>query len=435
MHVETELRKAELVINETLIGEFEKKVERMNKRAAKLGLEGVSFQITDRQERPCGSTTIGRYIKKVSLPNGIVANRWHAIYVTVEVTGPMPRLNGYRFIATVDLRGDNPVVRAQPFVERDLGVDLRPFFTTDAHCDHCKSMRQRNDVLVLQEIETGALIQIGRNCAADFFRSADAHHLLSVTDWSIGFTLSDDESAYSGRAFNPYLPLLSVMETAAAVVRTFGWVSKATAERDDMLASTRGRVITNLFPHPKTPLSDLVTIGAEDEAEGRAVMDWLVEAFVNKPASERSTFESNVAAAIEGRDTPVLVVRDSNLNFVIWAINGYKRELQHRAERAARVSVVSEHVGKVGVRAEFVLTLRVRRVFGGTYGQRAMCRFADAAGNVVIWWGTSDDAFNMIIDETYTVKATVKGHTLYEGVKQTELSRVSVISGKIAEPA
>lgn len=316
-------------------------------------------------------------------------------------------------------------MRPVPFVEN---VDLTRFFSTDSHCDHCNSARRRNDVLVMRVVETGALIQIGRNCAADFFRSTDAAAMIFVGESVFGSYGCDDEDAWGGMKSDPSLPLHTVLAQAAAVVRQFGYVSVKMVERDNTLASTRGRVRDNLFPWPKMPVEDKVTPNADDIVEGVAVQCWLEEAFVNKPEHLRTEFDRTVRAAIDGKDTGAYRVRVRNLNYVIWAIDGYKRELEKRVQKQVEASRVmaSAHVGIVGSRIDMDLTLKFRRTMGSHFGQKALCKFVDGAGNTVIWWGTSDTAFAMKLDQMYTVKATIKAHGEYEGAAQTEITRVSV---------
>lgn len=419
----------ETIINEALLADFNKKLAKLNARAAKLGMEQVSVSVVETFEDVRG--VVGKDPKPLAGYRVMDGNkeRWAVMMVRLNVEGQAPKLNGYQFVATVDLRGENPVVRAVPFIE---GVDLTPFFSTDCHCDHCNSSRRRNDVLVVREIATGKLMQIGRNCAADFFRSTDALQMLSVSESIFGAYGNDDEDLWGGVRAEPYVSLTTLFAQAAAVVRKFGWVSTRMAERDATLFPTRARVWNNLFPWPQMPVEDRVTPIEEDYTVAADVVAWLMAEFVGKPAHARSDFERNVVAVIEGVDElPRARVR--NLNFLIWAIDGYKRELEKRVQRQidAQRTKSSAHVGTVGERTTFSLTLRFRKVFDSQFGRKALCKFTEANGNTVIWWGTSDAAFDMKLDHEYIVKATVKAHGDRDGEAQTEITRVSVVEGEL----
>lgn len=414
-----------ILINTAMKALFEKKVARTNNKAVKLGMKPVDFIYGETREEGCSPDTIGAY--------RTAKGKTVALYTEVTLIGEAPVIEGYEFIATVDLRGSSPMVKRQPFTAED--VDLSSYFENDGHCDHCNSIRMRNDVLILREVATGKLIQIGRNCAADFFRSKSASAMVAVSDWVEAYGNVTDPS---GRA-EPYTSVQRMYEVAAAVVRVFGWVRHQDVTFDNTLRSTRSRVWANLFPWPKMPAEDRVTVTDEDVAEAALVMDWLRNRFLDKPVAECNDFERNVKAAVEVLgEGMLLMVRDRNLNFLIWGIAGYKRDLQkeaeerrRQAEKAAQVKE-SDFVGTVGERREFALTLQFKRAFGSDFGVRYMQKFTDVDGNVVVWWGTNETAAQTVVGNTYVLKATIKGHEVYEGCKQTMLTRATLIEGELA---
>lgn len=415
-------------LNTALKGLFENKVKRANRKAAKLGMAPVTFTYGKTYEASAGTDTIGSYLIH---KNG--REERVALYTEVHLDGEAPVIDGYRFVATVDLRGEKPVVKAQPYAGN---VDLSKYHDTDCHCDHCGYNRNRNDVLVLQDVATGETMQLGRSCAADFFRSKDATAMLACSDWIDSYGNITDPQ---GRA-EPRMGVERLFAMAAAVVRVFGWVNHKDLSFDDRLVSTKARVWQNLFPWATMDPADRVTVTAEDEAEAKIVMKWLHEKFLDVPTAECNDFQRNVQAVVEGVDTGYPMIREKYLNYLIWGIAGYKRDLQRDAEErrrkaeAAKQVAASEFVGVPGERGEFEgLTLTFRRVFGTQYGVKVLLKFIDPDDNVVVWWGTNDTALNMIVDEVYALKATVKGHETYEGMKQTVLTRAQVLEGKLKE--
>jgi len=85
---------------------------------------------------------------------------------------------------------------------------------------------------------------------------------------------------------------------------------------------------------------------------------------------------------------------------------------------------VSQHLGTVGQRYCFNLTVRAMRSYEGDYGVRTMVRFDDPSGNVLVWWASGEPEW-LETGDTITVAGTVKKHDEYRGIKQTLLSRVS----------
>ena len=96
-----------------------------------------------------------------------------------------------------------------------------------------------------------------------------------------------------------------------------------------------------------------------------------------------------------------------------------------RAEQAA----TSRHVGTVGQR--MTLSLTVGRVFKGEghYGPYVILNCTDSDGNVVVYKGSAD--LGVEAGDAITMTATVKKHTEWQGIAQTEVSRPKVA----AQPA
>jgi hypothetical protein len=420
-----------LVLNTAVTHLFEKKVDRVNRKAAKLGMAPVSYTLGETFEKKVDADTIGSYLK-VDEKTGKKVRV--ALYTEVALEGEAPVIEGYQFIATVDLRGNTPMVKRHPAAPKD--IDLTEFFNNDGHCDHCGWNRNRHDVLILRNTETGELIQIGRSCAADFFRSKDASAMVAVSDWIEAY---GNVTETSSRA-EPATSVLRMFEVAAAVVRKFGWVSSKAVWEDDSLIPTRGRVWANLFPWPKMRAEDRVKVTDEDREEAKVVMDWLRRRFLDKPLEDCNEFERNVKAAVEGTETMPLV-RDKNLNYLIWGIAGYKRDLQKEAEERrrrmekAKLIAESEWVGTLKKREDFTATLQSKRGFGTQFGVKYLLNFRDDDGNVIVWWGTNDTAARMVVGNTYTIKATVTKHDEYRGVKQTTVSRAALVKGELEEMA
>lgn len=92
---------------------------------------------------------------------------------------------------------------------------------------------------------------------------------------------------------------------------------------------------------------------------------------------------------------------------------------QRREEQAAADRNGSKHVGSVGDRIDLTVTCErnfsYETDFGITYIN--VCR--DADGNIIIYKGTK----SLFKGSTYTGKATIKAHSVREGVAQTLIAR------------
>ena len=89
--------------------------------------------------------------------------------------------------------------------------------------------------------------------------------------------------------------------------------------------------------------------------------------------------------------------------------------------RQAALQASSEHVGTVGSRTDFELTLTFYTSFDGTFGTTHIHGFKDATGNVFIYKGSK--RLDVAKGEQIKFKATIKEHGERDGVKQTILAR------------
>jgi hypothetical protein len=107
--------------------------------------------------------------------------------------------------------------------------------------------------------------------------------------------------------------------------------------------------------------------------------------------------------------------------------NALTRQAQFVADRKAKfaadnatLAATAQHIGTVGQREFFTLTIQWVKYFEGAFGATYIHGLKDAAGNVVIYKGSK------CLGEkgaTVTVKATVKEHGERDGVKQTIITR------------
>lgn len=91
-----------------------------------------------------------------------------------------------------------------------------------------------------------------------------------------------------------------------------------------------------------------------------------------------------------------------------------------KAEQQAKDADLSEWVGVVKGRYDFTFTLRLVLAMDGMYGTSYIHVGADDVGRVIVYKGTKRLGDK---GETVTVKATVKDHSIRDGVKQTIITR------------
>lgn len=102
-----------------------------------------------------------------------------------------------------------------------------------------------------------------------------------------------------------------------------------------------------------------------------------------------------------------------------------KEREQREAQRQERDSK-SKHIGTVGKREEFTLTLEKTIEYETDYGLMFINLCRDEDDNIVVYKGSN--AWDAVVDEgeSFTVRATVKEHGVREGVNQTIVNRPKI---------
>lgn len=85
---------------------------------------------------------------------------------------------------------------------------------------------------------------------------------------------------------------------------------------------------------------------------------------------------------------------------------------------------IGNYVGKLDTRSEFVLTCTtIIPLFEGLYVK--IYQFKDDNGNAVINFASKDGSWS--VGEKYRIRARVKRHSVYGGVKQTQITYLKTV--------
>lgn len=417
--------------------EVEKRVAKLARRANRLGLTPPSLETGETVTVLEKVEAEFQRFSEFNPPGPGEAGAGRSRYVEVEVSytaarlvGETPRLGGWEFVATVQHVGDDEgfrnVLRVVESYEGSLPEEFR---TSDpTRCDHCRKHLERRDTYVVHH-EDGRWAQVGSTCLKDFLDHPDpvayarymALFLAEVED------LEDWEGGY-GRVRREYdLPTDDFLAWTALEVRENGFVSKTKAAGRE--PSTADLVVERYFDRrPQTKPED------QDWRMAERVLEWVTNL---TDAELREDYLWNLHVILT---KPGLAMRETG--YAASAVTAYKRAVQREAEKdLARQE--SEWQGEVGKRQDWDLTLYGERVIDGYYGTSILYLLRDADGNRFKWFSSSFGLTLDVVDEEGNVwgqvgveegqaiklRATVKDHEEYEGVKFTVLTR-----GKLLEP-
>jgi hypothetical protein len=137
-------------------------------------------------------------------------------------------------------------------------------------------------------------------------------------------------------------------------------------------------------------------------------------------ASSWSTFAKSLANSYDDRGG----LSEGQVN----AARGMMAKSAARAaERLAQRNAPAtsgQHVGTIGQREEFTLTINRVMELDGMYGVTYFHTCTDVAGAIIVYKGSAELGE---VGATVRVKATIKEHTAYNGVAQTIINRPKVL--------
>ncbi len=413
-----------------------KEIERLNRRAAKLGVAPIAITVAPvahmtvrqvpwtREEED----VINDMIRMGRTPPEPKRATLSARMVTI--TGKSPTFEGWRFGATLDHLpgGTATLLRAVP----GETIDAAKYASAAPYCAHCKTKRMRKDTFIMLH-EDGREIQVGRQCIKDFLSGHASpqsfanwmQELQRLRDTLSGLGVPRD---FSGRY---HIPLIRYMAFVAQDIRLSGflskkaWLEKPEAERSRRPTAQVASVnlAFSMSDNPKevalvvppTPADDLIAADA---------IAWM------RAMSPRGDFEVNLNTLAKA-DMPE--VEHRHLGLLAAGLQSYLKAKEIESTRVKFNN--STHTGVEKERANRVLTVRsIKKYENQDNGFFWVYKFGDAQGRLFSWITSSPDQ-QADEGQTWEVRATVKAHTEYKGIKETKLSRVAFVKREADAPA
>lgn len=314
----------------------------------------------------------------------------------VVVFGEPPMINGWSFIAKIDINGTQPLIHTVP----GYSVEER-FLCGSPDCEHCKRNRARKDLFILRHYDDGRQMQVGRSCLKDFLGCNTPEGLAkrftffaNIRECVAGF---DDF-----RKEGPCNCVEDVLATAASSVRRKGWRKSS----DNKSTASDVRVTLD------QPMWARVVSG-EDFEKGKAVLKWIREELAYK--NDGSDYIRNLIAATADD----IIYNNRGFGIVVSAISAYDRHIA-----SLQPKIESEWIGTPGerLRGVDVQLTRVTEIGGDSrFGQRYALTFKHEKG-IITWFTTA--GYDLEQGQLYTVDFTVKAHNQFRDIKQTIASRL-----------
>jgi len=384
----------------------------VNKKAAKLGVPNVTMTVGD------------RIVKKTPTHS---RGTLEEVFFNVTISGETPKFDGWAFTASLEMTDEGSLIRTMP------GMECPPEHRERGNvCDHCGTKRRRANTYVVIH-DDGRSMNVGKNCLKDFMGSHRLNPALFARYFTFLLDCFDSPEGFGGfRHGEPSYDIATVLELTGAMIASYGWVSGGMikdGKHEGPSTASEVRTYLNHTPDRSSQSEDqmVAKVKAELEAtrelriaDAQAAVGWIT-------GEEHATPATDYIHTVR-----VLANRgwagNKDFGFVCSILSTWRNAMNRKADREreaaanGKAAAESQHVGTIKERREF--TLKVNRVMAlaGGFGVTYLHLMEDADGNRFKWFGTTTS-----LDESedfVTVKATVKNHGEYKGIKETILNRV-----------
>lgn len=401
---------------------FQRKVEELNKRAQKIGIPGIQYEV----------------LGKKTLPSNATRPKETMIY-EIKVTGIVPKVEGWSFVASVHHAIDDSgqygnIVSSIPSYEDKIP---QKYWKQEPICEHCNTKRRRSDTFLLQNDETGEFKQCGRNCLADFLRTNNiddimrASALLAINQ-EIAMMGSEDFDEFEGfgRGGRRSYPLLNVLALTKHIVSQIGYVPT----RSETNTSTKEIVLLAMNLRGNKDLQGFLSnnklTSIETEAEDYEIADESIQWVKNLSDKDvtDNPYLSNIKSLVNSSfiDPKFFGLAVSIIPSYLRQRDRIRREQTLKRLREEKGNI-NPYVGKLKEQIEF--TVKIDKIKGPFRGGESMLFMGTTEDyQVVKWWGKPSDSFKE--NETYRVIGIPISQAIdqYEKSEVTELSNVILAS-------
>jgi uncharacterized protein (DUF2147 family) len=396
------------VIPEENWTEFQERFAKLQRKGQKLG-QPISFDVLSKE--------------LVQVDENTSEYRY-----TVKVTGQEPVINGWQMIAVIQHEGHLNIFRRFPGAQDETVAIPEQYRTAQPVCEHCNTTRDRNDTFLVMEEATGQFRQVGRNCLRDFIGHGDPLALarfFEEVSSTLGLAEEADEGRDYGRREKQYMYLSGFLAHVQCMIEAHGWVSRSRAS--DYETATADAALSNMYCQANRIKNRDGSPAWQDPDDAHYTRAEAAVIWFRQWASENSRrvleneYLHNLSVAV-GEEGEMFSARNTGLVASLMSL--YARELEQEIVRK-RERAIRQHVGTVGKRETFELTVSGFTYIEGDFGTTTLVSFIEGNGNRVKWFASNCP--DLQDGETYTVKATVKAHDEYKGVPQTVITRAKVL--------
>lgn len=347
----------------------------------------------------------GEIVKEVTDPDG---QKILCKFVKVKAHGTAV-INNWSFVGSVEhTEAGNIFSKAMT----DLEIPAR-YRTAPCTCEHCKTNRIRKDTFIIYNNETKEFMQVGKSCLKDFTGGLS----VSGAVWfaSLKDIFEEAQTRPAGSHITRYFDPEEVLRFTAETIRHYGYSREET--KDKMLTFfdyTHGMTRYWTQDHRDQVRSTMERIGFDPQSPEAVQMTKDAFGWIRQQEATND-YIHNLKTVCS-----LTAVREKHFGLLVSLFPAYNRDLE-RQERQKKERQ-SKHVGQIGDRIDIkVESCRCVTSWDTMYGVTYLYKITDIDGNIFIW-----KTSKCIDEDIKGLKGTVKDHSEFRNVAQTDLTRCKV---------
>jgi hypothetical protein len=423
----------ELLIPDFRMPEFQRTLDSLNRKLAKLGLSELQYTTRDvplmKLHKGSVSEVVGGGDQSkiytiehpvfidIEDPTEALDRPYYFKASRLQLEGDLPVLGGWSFMGVKSLEHSLPVFRMY------AGEPPEAFKTSGALCEHCNTQRTRKELYLLQEAATGKWMEVGKSCLSDFTGVDSAERkLLRLQEVYALFSanyMDPDELGSAMGAASPMEELSTFLSYVAFSAEQFGYVTSKQAKADDSMSTAlhAQRIMYDRHESYQKMRREI----AEDWERYKGIARDAISHWQTADHQD-STFEANLS--IIAQDGYFHAQKEAGL--AAYLVGAY---LRSKDKEALQSQLRNEYLPGVeeGERLSGKkLYTNFIKPIDSFYGMSYLHRFHDDDGYTYTWFGTRR------IDKPDGFRAafTIKGFEDYQGTKQTQITRVDDLDAK-----
>jgi hypothetical protein len=358
---------------------FQAQFEKLQKKAEKLNLEPPTY----------------KKLEEVR----VKIEDYSVQMIKVLVEGETPKYQGWSFIALIDSSEGMSIIKGTPGEE--VPEEYRNKGTI---CEHCNHKRFRNKVFILKH-DSEEYKQVGSTCVKDFLGGDSPQDIAKYYEATLelldSFATDPDFDSCPKTAF--LFDTKRILAITDAMIKKYGWISRKKAEETFTLSTADG-VIEYVFKgKPRIEISE------DNIKEAEKALVWCQTLAENKKMTD---YEYNILQLSQKEN-----VSTNNFGFLCSIIPTYRRATAIKEDG-------KDFVGEIKKRYNFKVVVFNVSYVEGYYGLKTIVKMKTEDGNILTWFATNNPTVE--VGKDYNIAATIKNHNVFNGSKETIVTRVKL---------